>query len=516
MKKLPIGIQTFEELIQENYVYIDKTRYIHDLVTTGKYYFLARPRRFGKSLLISTFEAVFSGRKELFADCAITSLEYDWKVYRIIKITFADIRGETVEELTSGIKLYLENIARLYGVTLNFSGSIGFMFRDLVMSIATGNRSVVLLIDEYDSVILQHIHIPGVANEMRQCLRSFYDVIKGLDQYFKFVFLTGVSQFSKTSIFSGLNNLNDISMDDDYASICGYTHDELNHYFNAYIEDASRALAMSDLDLVHSLKNYYDGYRFTQLKEYVFNPYSILLFFKKRKFGSYWFATGTPTFLVNLIKSRDYPFQDLGHSRAIEAELKQFDIETLSLKTLMFQTGYLTIKDYLVESQTYVLGYPNKETVDGLGYLTVESMAKLQPTELYSIVASLLNLFNHHKLDELYSLLTTLFALIPYTIQMNEEKYYQTIFYVVLKMLNADIIVEKATNIGRIDAILTAIDCVYIIEFKINTTALQALNQIKEKKYYQPYMHDKKNIVLVGIAFDTTLKNVSEILYESL
>lgn len=517
MKKLSIGIQTFSELIEDNYIYVDKTRIIYEMITSGKYYFLSRPRRFGKSLLVSTLADIFSGKKELFNNLAINSLPYDWKKHPVIMISFAGISSKTPELLENGIKLCLQRIAHEYNIALPENFSSGQMLQELVMQLSTINR-VVLLIDEYDYSILKHIHDEQSAYEIREILKDFYSVIKDLDKYFKFCFLTGVSKFSQTSIFSGLNNLNDISLDRKFNTLLGYTYNEIITYFQSYIEEAAHYNKCSIEQLLSQITKWYDGYLFTtdQNATKIYNPYSVLLFFSKQNFSNYWFSTGTPTFLINLIKNVNYSIQDFEQVQATSSELGAFEIENISLKTLLFQTGYLTLSSKSTVNGNYVLTYPNKETVDSLFEYIFASMTQKDGTYLNTTVANMLEALKEINFIKLYDTLTHFFAGIPYTITINQEKYYQSLFYVLFKIAGADIIVESPTNIGRIDTVIKTEKSCFIIEMKINSTADAALQQIKKKKYYQAYTSDHKNIMLVGISFDTKTKNISELKHEKL
>lgn len=512
MKKLPVGIQSFSKIIKEDCVYVDKTALIYQLITQGSYYFLSRPRRFGKSLLVSTLFEIFSGNKELFAGLAIESLPYEWEKHPVIMISFSDIDCTSPENLQESLKAYLQRIARLYQIDLEEGRTPGVMLQNLVELLSV-HHSVVLLIDEYDYAILQHIHDKTVARAMREVLKNFYTVIKGLDQYLKFVFLTGISKFPKTSIFSGLNNLEDISLSSTYNSLLGYTKGELSHHFAERLGNSASMLECSLEELLEEIKLWYDGYQFTREKNAIkmYNPFSVLLFLKNSEFSNYWFATGTPTFLINLLKAKDYPVENFEAIEATESELGSFDVDTLPLKALLFQAGYLTIQSYNVKTKNYLLGYPNKECSQSLIEYIFASMTNVSGAYLNIVVAQLIMVFEQNDFAQLYKVLTQLFASVPYTIQIGEEKYYQTIFYLVLKMIGADIIVEQPTNIGRIDAVIQTKDAYFIIEFKINATAAKALEQIKSKKYYQPYESLGKKIVLVGIAFDTATKNVSEV-----
>ena len=517
MKKLPIGLQTFSELICENYIYVDKTAKIHELITTGKYYFLARPRRFGKSLLISTLAELFAGNRKLFEDLSIDRLPYDWQKYPIIKISFSDIRSTTPEVLENEIKRLLTQIANKYGIDLGQNLFPGQMLQNLVVELAK-KEQVVILIDEYDYPILQYIHEYEIAAKMREVLKNFYIVIKGLDPYLKFVLLTGVSRFSKTSIFSGLNNLQDITLSFRYNDLLGYTREELPIYFSDYLNDFVMQQELPMSDILNKINTWYDGYRFSKEKKasYLYNPFSVLLCLQNKDFSNYWFETGTPTFLINVLKSKDYPMQELEGIKATAEELGQFEVDDIDLKTLMFQTGYLTIKNYNPHTGNYILGYPNRETTDSLSNFVIKSMTHKSQSYFRDIVYDLLQVFEKNNLVQLHDVLTQLFVDIPYTIHIKKEKYYQTIFYLILKMLGADIVVEQATNIGRLDAAFCTKDTCFIIEFKINATAAQAIAQIEEKKYYQQYEKFGKKILLIGIAFDMDLKNVSDVAYKIL
>ncbi len=512
MKRLPIGIQAFDDLIQEQYIYVDKTQYIYNLITTGKYYFFARPRRFGKSLLISTLAAVFSGKKELFEGLAISKLPYEWKQYSVIIISFSDIPFATPEELEEKIKNYLRRIAHEKNVELNSTFSSGELLQTLVIELSKKEK-VVLLIDEYDYAILKYVHDKNKAAYIREIIKNFYTVIKGLDQYLKFVFLTGVSRFTKTSIFSGLNNLNDITLSEKYNVLVGYTKEEIVNSFSEHLAAAVDDMNLSFEDIIEKITLWYDGYLFCRNNNAIkiYNPFSLLLLLDKHDFSNYWFETGTPTFLINLLKEKNYPVQRFERIEATAAELGQFDIDDIDMKTLLFQTGYLTIKSVDTESHNYILGYVNKETIDSLGGYIIKSMTGIDRSGVSSLIAKVSKSFQYLDFNKAFESLQEFFAQIPYTIQIADEKYYQTIFYLIFKMMGANIIVEKPTNIGRIDAVLQTKDHCFIIEFKINVSAQKAMKQIEAKKYYQPYLSLGKKIILVGIIFDTTERNVSEI-----
>lgn len=520
MKKLPIGIQTLSEIIDEGYIYVDKTAQVHTIVSAGKYYFLSRPRRFGKSLLVSTFEALFAGNRPLFKNLAIDSLPWEWKKHPIVKISFASIAYETVDALKHSLLTQLNFIAASYKVTLTPGLLPGDTLKQLIITLAE-QQKVVLLIDEYDYAILKHVHKPDIADQMREVLMGFYGVIKDLDPYLRFVFLTGVSKFSKTAIFSGLNNLQDLTLDDRAATLLGYTEKEIIDNFPQYLNLATQELNLSEQELLKTMRVWYDGYWFTKKTRHadgeMYNPFSVLNFLQKKTFSNYWFESGTPTFLINLIKTKNYPvIQDFEQIKISEAKLGSFTIDNIYLPTLLYQTGYLTIKSYDPHTELYTLGYPNREVSRSLIDYLFESLTTQPDAKLRDLAYKLHQAFEQKNYHAIQPLLTQFFADIPYTIQLSDEKYYQTIFYFVLKMIGADIIVEEPTNVGRIDGVLQTPQNIFIIEFKINDSAAHAIAQIVDKNYAQKYTRLDKKIVLVGIAFDTTTKNVSEIVFKDL
>ena len=517
IKKLPIGIQTFSEIIQDGYVYIDKTEHIHTLITTGKYYFIARPRRFGKSLLVSTLSEIFSGNKELFAGLAIDFLPYEWKKYSVIMLSFSDMDCTTPENLNDSLKLFLQRIAIERQIAIDKERMPAAMLQDLVIQLAQ-QVPVVLLVDEYDYAILRHIHTPEMAHAMREAVKNFYAVIKGLDRYLKFVFFTGVSKFSQTSIFSGLNNLNDISLDAQFNTLLGYTKSEIIIFFELYLQDAAQYNDYSVEVLLEKITEWYDGYLFTNVvgATKIYNPFSVLLFLSKKEFANYWFQTGTPTFLINLLKTHNYPIQNFDKIRVTQEDLGSFDVDIMPMTTLLFQTGYLTICAPDKKTDIYTLSYPNRETANSLMSYVFDLMTHATKAYLKDSTELIYQAFAQHDFDQLKRAIISFFANIPYGIQIDQEKYYQTIFYIILKMIGADIIVEQQTNVGRIDAVLNTKDSCFIIEFKINKKSIEALKQIEAKKYYQAYELLGKKIILVGITFDTTLRNISGITHKEL
>ncbi len=509
MKKLPIGIQTFSEIRQENHVYVDKTGIALQLIENGKYYFLSRPRRFGKSLFISTLQALFEGRKELFTGLAAES-NWDWsKQYPVINISFSGV-ARTVEEMKQDIFNILKANQSRLKLSCERTVDIGGCLQELIQkAYQKYNRKVVILVDEYDKLILDNLDQTDIALQAREILRDLYTTIKGADEFIKFAFLTGVSKFAKVSIFSGLNNLEDISLHEDYATICGYTRHDLETVFADHLLGA-------DMDKV---REWYNGYNF--LGERVYNPFDILLFIKNKfKFGNYWFATGTPTFLVKLIQKQNYFIPRLQNLKVNSSLIDSFDIERLQLEPILFQAGYLTI-DAIHESRRggyeYYLRFPNKEVTLSfhdvlIDYLTDQAAEKgIFQDRMYEIM-------ENGTIDELQDTLVSLFASIPYNNYVNNtissyEGYYASVLYAYLASLGLDITAEDVTNTGRIDLTVRLGDNIYIMEFKVDGQGA-ALEQIREKNYQQKYLAEGKNIFLIGIDFSSDKKNITEFAWE--
>ncbi len=503
LQKLPVGIQTFSEIREENYLYIDKTEIALKLIENNKYVFLSRPRRFGKSLFLDTLKNIFKAKKEFFEGLYVHD-KYDWsKSYPVIHISFADGTLHTRERLDEKIISILEDNQKSLGITCKNTSSPDICFKDLIIKAHEKyKQKVVVLIDEYDKPILDNITDVEVAAQMRDGLRNLYSVIKGSDEYMKFAFLTGVSKFSKVSIFSGLNNIEDISLNEEYGNICGYTHEDIKTSFAKHLEGV-------DLE---KLKLWYNGYNF--LGDKVYNPFDILLFIKNKfLYKNYWFETGTPTFLIDVIKEKNYFIPHLADLVVGEELLNSFHIENIAIETLLFQAGYLTIDEREIDEDnfiTYTLRLPNKEVRKSLNsifitYLTDNKTYVLQQKELQKSLQTA-------NLENLKTILESLFASIPYNNYVknnisNFEGYYASVIYAYLASLGFEIVGEDVTNRGRIDLTLKIKEYIYIIEFKMGGG--DALSQIKAKNYAQKYVSENKKIYLVGINFDEELKNLS-------
>ncbi|NQY74741.1 MAG: AAA family ATPase [Candidatus Margulisbacteria bacterium] len=373
---LPIGIQTFEKIVREDRVYVDKTELICKLINGSGAYFLSRPRRFGKSLLISTMEAIFKGKKELFKGLWIEKSDYNWDAYPVIRLDMSEMPSFSANQFVEDLKDRLLKIGHDYEVEVDVTKSLSGCFIQLIESISKEKKAVVL-IDEYDKPIIDQLKNTEVAKQNRDILKDFYGVLKSQDAHIRLIFLTGVSKFSKVSIFSGLNNLNDITMDTKYATLLGYTQEELEHYFEGWIFELGESMKMDKQTTLNEIKKWYNGYQFSKADEAVYNPFSTLLLFDKKDFLSHWFETGTPTFLIDLLKQQQYGVPDIENAGIDESAFSSYEIDDLQVLPLLYQTGYLTIKSYDTESSLYKLGYPNHEVKAAFSRSLLENFSKL-------------------------------------------------------------------------------------------------------------------------------------------
>ena len=494
LQKLPIGLQTFSEIIEENYLYVDKTKNIYELISTGKTYFFSRPRRFGKSLLISTLEEIFTGNKKLFKNLYLETANYDWKEYPVIRIDFSSINKDSVKNLEIGLTNRIESIAKKYQIKLKKQSITTEYFRSLIIELSKINK-VVVLFDEYDSPLIHHIgKNPELAIEIKEFLKSFYTILKTEDQYLKFVFLTGISKFSKVGVFSGLNQLQDISMDRNFCDLVGWTQEELENNFVKQIQNIAQEEQLTVPQTIEKIKNWYNGYRFSEIKTKVYNPFSTLLLFNKKLFKFHWFETGTPSFLLNLVREQEYDLSNMKHID--ELDFSSYEVDNLKPLPLLFQTGYLTIADYDKEQMLYALDFPNFEVKSSFIKRLVEVMAFNDKDNSSSYIIEIIQAIKKNNLEEFFRILKIFFANIPYEIHIPSEKYYQSIFYLVFTLIGLRIQAEVRTNFGRIDAVIELEKATYIFEFKLNGTKEKALAQIKEKKYYEKYCCDCRDVLL--------------------
>ena len=495
MKNLPIGIQTFRKLIDGNYLYVDKTEHIYKLLVQGSVYFLSRPRRFGKSLLISTLNEIFEGEKELFKGLWIYNADYAWEKHPVVRIDFSKEKSENRDDLKGFILYQLKNIADKYGISLTRDHYYE-AFDELLTKLSQINK-VVILIDEYDKPIIDNIANKELAFDLREVLKGFYTIIKACDEHIRFVLLTGVSKFSKAGVFSGLNNLEDISMDIRYSSLLGITGQEMEICFKEHIDQFAKNENVTNADLIEKITYWYDGFCFSKCCTKVFNPFSALLLFKKFDFSNYWFESATPSFLIKLMEEKSFDIKKMKDLEVREENFSTYEIEDLSLVPILFQTGYLTIKGYDNEFMTYRLGYPNFEVENSFQYALLRSYSY---TETDGYLVSLIRALRNDDFELFFDTLRIFFANIPYDLQISKEKYYQTIFYLIFSLIGLKVKAEIKTNKGRIDAVIIDKD-IYIFEFKFNGDKNKALNQIKEKKYFEKYQGRDKEIYLFGVEF---------------
>lgn len=508
LKPLPIGEQTFRKLIEGGYLYVDKTRLIYEMIRyPSGVYFLSRPRRFGKSLLISTLEEIFLGNKELFQGLWLYTSDYQWESHPVIRFDFSLRQAESAADLKVAIEEFVQDIAQAYGIAVKGS-DYQSLFIDLIRQLAQKNK-VVILIDEYDYPIIDNISNPALAVELREVLKGLYTVMKGMDRYLRFIFLTGVSKFSRVGVFSGLNNLKDITIDDRFASLPGITQNELEAYFPEYIERFAARKGVARQMLLHDIKEWYNGFRFSKEGESVYNPFSLLLLLDMQDFRNYWFESATPTFLIKLMKERNFDLRQLSHLQVSELAFSSYEIDQLQLLPLLFQTGYLTIKGYNPTRRLYDLYYPNYEVEDAFSTWLLGAFSYADHTLQESYLWRLIDALRADDLATFFQVLQVFFAQIPYSIQIKEEHYYQSIFYLIFTLLGLRLDAEKQTNRGRIDTVIVLPGDVYIFEFKLDGTEDQALEQIKTMGYADPYRHQGNTLHLVGVNFSTQQRGIT-------
>ena len=509
MKRLPVGVQAFETFASRNCVYVDKTEHILRMTDEGMFYFLSRPRRFGKSLLVSVLKCLFQAKRELFDGLRIAEPgRWEWEEHPVIIIDFNGITYDTPENFRLSLTERLTRMAQEHGITLENSLPKG-KFGELISGLRrkTG-MPVVILVDEYDKPIIDHLGKGKAAMETaranRDILKSFFGVLKDTDisPMLRFVFITGVSKFSRVSIFSELNNLEDITMSPDYADLFGYTREELETCFAPHIAKSARETGMTEAEVLGRLERQYDGYRFSARDIKVYNPFSVLSSLKQRNFGNYWFETGTPTFLVNLLRKRDWHLPEIENTEVTESVFSTYDIDDLRPEALLFQTGYLTIKN--VRGRIHSLGYPNHEVRTAFLEILLTSLAEGATGTGISRFVLLSEYLAEENFEAFFETVTAVFAAIPYTLNTKrDEAYFHTLFYLMVSASGTDAENEVLTCRGRIDLVAEFHDSVHIMEFKCNRSAKAAISQIRKKGYAEKYRQGGKKIFLLGINFST-------------
>ena len=527
-RKLPVGIQSFKDLREKRFLYVDKTEYLFQLVNSGKVYFLSRPRRFGKSLFLSTLAAYFLGQKELFKGLYLEKAEEEqavqenraaWQAYPVLYLDFNTKNYTDEQALVDILNLHLNEWEEQYAIPKTAEAPED-RFRLLITALfkQTG-KQVAILVDEYDKPLLQTMGVNEELNEQyRNMLKAFYSVIKTCDQYIHFAFLTGVTKFSKISIFSDLNNLRDISMEEDYAGICGITQEELEANFQSEIQALATRQDLTYQQALAELKQWYDGYLFHQAGKGMYNPYSVLSALVKKEIKSYWFSTGTPTFLVNYLQEAHYYIPDLdGNVELNESGLETYRAAAEDALPILFQAGYLTIKEYISDVRLYRLGFPNDEVRYGFLENLLPAYSAVPFTQGGVWVARFVQDIRGGKVDSFMERMQSLIAGIPYDNFTGEnlklrEQNYQAAVYLIFKLMGQFVQTEVHCSTGRIDCVVYTAECIYIFEFKLtsNGSAEDALNQIKEKRYAEKYLVDGKKIVLIGAGFDEEKRTIRD------
>ncbi len=515
-KTLTSSVYTFEKLRAAGYQYVDKTNYLWKLIQAdGGMYFLSRPRRFGKSLTVSTLKAIFEGKKELFKGLAIYDKPYEWKKYPVIHLDNANCAVRTPKELEDFLHACIENIARTYGLALR-GESLSTSFEFLVDDLAN-TAPVVILVDEYDKPILSNITNPEV-REILAVLKGFYSTIKKCEGKLRFAFVTGVTKFCHVSLFSDLNNLTDITMNADYATMLGYTQQEFEQNFAEWIADTEAKQELPHDEYLSKIKDWYDGYRFEEGAESVYNPVSLANFFTNNgKFLNYWFATGTPSFLMELIKRDRMDLERVISTPVTSYAFGAFEIDNIPPLTLLLQTGYLTIRSTETTNGRlrYLLDFPNREVAESFNVYLLNAYSRKSQNDVATFCDVLADALIDGDLPQFQKVMEAFFAGIPYDVHHKDESNFQNIFYAIFRLLGYYTIAESRTSDGRIDAVVETDRFIYLFEFKLNRDK-SALKQIVEKEYFKRYLLHQQQIILVGVNFDTETGKLSGWQHEEL
>lgn len=508
----PIGVQSFPEIINDGFVYIDKTELIYQLVQTGRTYFLSRPRRFGKSLLVSTLESLFRGEKKLFEGLWISKSDYDWKSYPVISLDFSMLMTDSYDSLTRTLQNQLQEVANRYNIGEIRKETPPETLVALVQRLSAIDR-VVILIDEYDKPILDRLSQTELLDSFRDLFKAFYGHIKGLGKYLRFTMLTGVTKFTQVSLFSGLNNLDDISFSPDYSALLGITESELSTYFLTEITGIAKKQNETVEETLKRIKRWYNGYHFSGIDSAssVYNPLSLMSYFKSHRLANYWFATGTPTFAFQLIKEQNYELPDFESDIVIGNTIEMnHEPSSLDLMTLLYQTGYLTIQSYDERTQRYTLQFPNEEVRKSFFEHLFHYFSQLKEFQISKLLTSIEKSLLEIDLKSFFDFINVLFSSIPYTIQVANEAYYHSLIYLMVKLLGFNVNAEVITNTGRVDLIVEQPGTVLVFEFKFNRSSKEALEQIKKRNYHSKYLASTDKVYLIGANFDASSRSINE------
>ena len=510
LKRLPVGIQTFSEVIDLDCLYIDKTEYIWNMIHLSKYIFLSRPRRFGKSLLVSTLQAYFEGRKDLFKGLFIESVEKEWTEYPVLRFDMSLGKHMEKAQLERYLGNRLAEYEEKYGITNPASDNNDRLTALIQAAYRQTGKKVVVLIDEYDAPLLDVVHEETSLPVLRNVMRNFYSPLKASDPYLKFVFLTGITKFSQLSIFSELNNLKNISMDPNFSGICGITKEEVLTKMQDYLEEIAIANEWTHEEAVHQLTQQYDGYHFTWPSPDIFNPFSLLNAMQDRRLESYWFASGTPTYLLEMLRKFDVLPTDISHT---EAPAYAFDAPTENLSSitpLLYQSGYVTIKDYDRTSRLYTLDIPNNEIRVGLMESLLPNYVAECADEGGTTIGDMYIALLNNDLDEMFRLLQAYLLTVPYCDNANSEGHYQQMLYIIFSLFGRYVEVEVHTPRGRVDVVMLSSNTIYLFELKLNKDAAAAIGQINLKDYASKFALSNLPVVKVGINFDSERRTISD------
>ena len=510
LKRLPVGIQTFSDIIQDGMFYVDKTSYIWNMIHLSKYIFLSRPRRFAKSLLVSTLQSYFEGRRELFKGLAIEQLEQDWTAYPVLRFSMASGKHLEKDQLERYLLYALAENERRFGLSSDLPDA-NVRLKNLIFDLyRQTRRKVVILIDEYDAPLLDVVHEREMLPVLRNVMRNFSSPLKDCDPYLQFVFLTGITKFSQLSIFSELNNLKNISMQADYAGVCGITKEEMLTQMSDYIDYFAEAQQTSREEVIEGLKLQYDGYHFTWPSPDIFNPFSLLNAFQDRDYTNYWFSSGTPTYLIEMLRKFNVAPSAISQMQVLSSAFDAPTENMSSITPLLYQSGYVTIKDYDRASRLYTLDIPNGEIRVGLMESLLPNYVERRTEAGNTTIAKMYLALLKDDLDEMFSLLQAYLLTVPYCENANSEGHYQQLLYVIFSLFGRYIEVEVRTPTGRVDMVMKTDKAIYVIELKLNMSAHAAIKQIDLKDYSSKFALAGLPIVKVGINFDPERRTIGD------
>ena len=504
-------MQSFEAVRKANYLYVDKTKHLERLVTTNKYYFLSRPRRFGKSLFLSTLKAYFLGKKELFKGLYIETVEKDWKEYPVLYLDLNSGIYDSEERLLNNLNYHLSEWEEQYNIQTKFVNPEDRLSNIIKTAVKQTGKQVVILVDEYDKPLLQTIDNEELHDKFKGILKGVYSVLKGCDEYIRFGMLTGVTKFSKISLFSDLNNLMDISLDENYTDICGITEEEIKTNFKEHLQAFAEKENTTKEDILLQLKAMYDGYHFSKNTDVdIYNPFSLINSLTRREFENYWFQTGTPTFLIKLLQENDYDLKDLSEGNITARDLTSKESMLSAPVALFYQSGYLTIKDYNKKSGAYKLGYPNKEVEESFLDFILPKYMHTNENASFSYVEKMYENLENGEIEDFLKTMKTFFASVPYDLIKDTENHYQTVIFIICKLIGFIVEAEYKIVNGRIDMIVRTDNFLYLFEFKFDKSAKEALQQIDSKDYPLAFQQDERKLYKIGVNFSSQTKNIDE------